>query len=189
MIVLVAETKDEIHIKIIVGFQTHMECSIRGYESKDITDLFMMLKAYELAGNKKKIILIATMCDDESTVGDFLQSDMKDKFFQHSQNMAQQVQKSMQGVGFEPSLNSIPDVQMRPETKKEQPPAIKCPKCGGDHGMKGSDGSIHPCLKCLKIDLGVEINKERKARIRRAHQEEHGTDIKPPQEGSVKDGK
>lgn len=188
MIIIVAETEDAIHIKTIIGFQTRMDCAIRGVVMKDITDLFNTLKTYEAAGNKKKIILMATMCEDEDVVAEYLQDDMKDQFFHKSQEMAQMVQHNMnQHAQQFQSNSSIPFVQPKPTAVPPKDTTIKCPKCNSLDGLKDSKGTIHPCKKCQKIDLGLEISKERKARIRTAHIEEHKDDSQP--EGTVKDGK
>lgn len=130
MIVFCMKNEDTNLLKIIIGPETRAMSSVSGLVTMDLDEIIDILKSNPLNKN----MLQVSFCENEDEVRKFL-----------SENAT--IKRVIEGD----RNGEIPPIQSKPRK-------VKCPTCSGD-ALIDSEGNIHPCESCLKIDAykkGIE---------------------------------
>lgn len=134
MIVFCMKNEDTNLLKIIIGPETRAMSSVSGLITVDLDEILEVLRSNPLNKN----MLQVSFCESEEEVRKFL-------------NENATIKRVLDGDKND-ILPSIPS----------KPRKVKCPTCSGD-ALIDSEGNIHPCEACLKIDAykkGIEKGME-----------------------------
>lgn len=141
MICFCTTQNDHNVVKIIIGPETQALTVLNGPISIDLDTIMNVIKSMP---NKKNIIQIS-FCEDEEWIQDYIN--------EHSEYVGPQ------------KLSDGNERKLFPENNKSSSQSKKCPTCSGN-GLIDSEGNVHQCESCMKIDAyqkGLKTGLERAA--------------------------
>ena len=126
-------------LRVVLGPESRVITSLNGQDRCDLDEFFNVVNTNDDIRHAK---LDITYCDNEAQIMAIM--------------TAQQQQNSL--------INKNREKQ-KPKEHKEKAEDFVCPVCRSNEGLMDKDGKTHPCLDCLKIDIGRAIKSEYDAKL------------------------
>lgn len=148
MICFCTTQNDHNVVKIVIGPETQALTVLNGPISIDLDTIMNVIKSMP---NKKNIIQIS-FCEDEEWIQDYIN--------EHSEYVGPQKLSDGNERKLFPENNDTNKSSYKPPSASK-----KCPTCSG-YGLIDSEGNVHQCESCMKIDAyqkGLRIGLERAA--------------------------
>lgn len=128
-------------LRVVLGPESKIITSLHGQDTCDLDEFFNVVNTNDDIRHAK---LDITYCDNESQIMAI---------------MAQQQQNALINRNREKQQKSLPK-----ENKEKQEDFI-CPICRSNEGLMDKNGKTHPCIDCLKIDIGRKLKAEYDAKL------------------------
>jgi hypothetical protein len=136
--VIIGEQNEDMNIlHIIIGPETDFHFNMSGQSVMDISEYISQFK------DGKKCVIVLNQCNSEEELVQELQL---------KQSRAKAAAIIDQYMTQEKTEN------YKKEIEKSTEHGLKCPKCLTPNAAIVSDGLVHSCLTCQKIDDGVKAN-------------------------------
>lgn len=157
MITFVKTVGDTAILRAVVGKESKCITSITGTDGFDLDEFFNLVSDSKDIKHAKFEL---SYCENEKDIVEFLERNNKsvDRTIHSSK-------KEIKTEELEENEDCDNDCSKCGYYAEEQDDEqdFTCPQCGSDEGLVDKNGHIHPCLNCIKTDIGLQMeNKYRK---------------------------
>jgi len=146
---IIGENQEDANIlHIIIGPETDFQFNISGQSIMDVTEYVSKFK------DGKKCIIVLNQCNSEEELVQELQIKQARNraatiLQQYSENENPENLENSNGFKKESKKEKI-------VTDKSNGHGLKCPKCHAPNAAIVSNGEVHQCNVCMKIDEGIK---------------------------------